>query len=102
MRKSFLDVETESWMFLGTFMGTSVLAMAGPVLVPLLCWNKIMSRIMVLFSAVMLLGFAWTLGRSAENAFIWILASQALHLIGCLFISRPYPEIFSPAPPPDA
>jgi hypothetical protein len=88
---------------IGLILGWSLQFLTGPILTRFICRAKLACRMMVFISFAALIGFGWLLREAQSgNPYLWILASQALHLLGCLCIRRPKPEEFVPAHHPDA
>lgn len=94
--------KTDDALFIGLVLCWSLQMFAGPILTPFVCWNRLVCWVMTFVSLGAFVGNWWLWKTADDNAFLWILVSQALHFLGCLCIRSPKPEEFVPAPHPDA
>lgn len=81
-------------------------SLTGPFLVPFFIGSKLIRWLILCPSTMMFIGLSCLFLVKGQlnhySPFLWVLASQGFHFVGCLCIRRPQPEEFIPAPHPDA
>ncbi|OYV06906.1 MAG: hypothetical protein CFE26_03765 [Verrucomicrobiales bacterium VVV1] len=87
-----------------SFFGMTLLSLVSPFLIPFICWNKRICRVVGYSSLFTLIVFVFFSGALTfvPSYFGWLFVWQALEVIGFFCIRRPQPEEFVPAPHLDA